>query len=429
MKSSTIKQRAGLSSSCRWWISSDPDDSESIIFGPYDISLSLENPLEIVIGKKDTIFLPNRTYYIYTMIDGIRLDGLNDSVICYPFKTKNCINDINYNTSISGTTISVSFDWVEPTIESYEYSINVKLYDNSDDTMLADVSINSLQDILFTKLINGKNYRLAITAYDSENNTSSDYININGGNIFDLTTYKLLFTNIESTTRSVKWVTQSNLPLPEDSKIESIIQYNDNNFNDSWESNNTISINKQTTLDKITHDTTVDIALRVNNILDENGNPDVISYSKGIRTRKLSVSIIDATFDADNAILNYEMYSNSSKIPLPSGNNRALKDKSYAWEYENDDSEKIIATNADNSTVKFSNLKLDTTYNFIIAATDGYNIVFSDSYINNTVPHVIYIYNRNKQQYDKVIPYVFHNGRFVKTSIYIYHNNKWHETY
>jgi len=431
MKSATVKQRAGLASSCRWWISSDPNDSESIIFGPYDLNLSIENPFDYLMGKKEYIFLPNKTYYMYTMINGITLNGINDSIICYPFTTKNCISNINYSTNISGTTINLHLDYIEPKIKDYEYNLNIKLYD-SNNIEIANADISSLQDILFTKLINGGKYRIAITGYDSEDNTTSNYITINGDNIFYVETYKLLFSNLESSTRAIRWTTASNLPLPEDSKIESIIQYNDNDFKDNWLYNYKIDINKQTTLDKINHDTTVDIALRVNNIVDENGNLDIILYSKGIRTRKLSVEIKDATFDANNAKLKYDIYSNSTKInkdPIVLSNIRVLKDKSYAWEYENEDSEKIQAIEVNDTTINFTDLKLDTTYNFIIAATDEYNTVFSDSYINNTVPHVVYIYNRIKQMYEKAIPYLFHNGRFVKTSIYIYHNNKWHETY
>ena len=431
MKSATEAQRMGLASSCRWWVSSDPNDSESIIFGPYDITLSVQNPFNYLMGKQESIFLPDKTYYIYTMINGISLNGINDSIVCYPIKMKNSIRNITYSSRVSGTTVAVNLDWEESNSKKYECNVRVDVYDDNIGIMATTI-IQHPQELVFTKLTNGKKYRIVITGYDSENNTTSDYITINGNNIFYVETYKLLFSQVETSTRAIKWVTTSNIPLPSDSKIEYIIQQNNGIFADNWNQDDNVKINKISILDKVPHDTTVNIALRVDNIVDEDGNPDVISYSKGIRTRKLSIEVLDSILDGDKAKLYYSIYSNSTKInkdPITMSSVKVLPEESYASYFEGLSSyDTIYADNVTDEYVEFSNLLLDKKYFFTLTATDGHNLVFS-YYTNNTPKHVIHIYDSTKHKYVRAIPYIFHNGRFVKSNAYIYHNNKWRETY
>ena len=423
--------------SCRYYLTSAEDIMEYII---YPKKIPFTNDSDSCYQEFDNTeykLKPNTEYILWTYIDSIKdYNGELDTLNKFIFRTAQCAKNIRHAESFTGTTISVYIDWDEPSqLKERNYITNIyaEIYD-SNNLFIDRKVIHEPDEIKFINLDNGKKYTIVIYGNDSEGNSTSDYMTFKDNNPseFEVITYQLKFTQLETSTRALRFKVDLNYPLPENNKIEYAL-FQDNEEIISWDEHKTVDIDQLRQYPNLKQDSSIELCVRLNNIFDENGDLDVITYTNNLRTKIFSIEILDSETDINSALLTWQAYSNDYPISRDFITNfkiRPIIEECRAWK----DAEVIHVEyypaeyTKDENKLLFDNLHHDAGYKFVIAITDGYNTITSKPFTKKTTSSVIRIYDSLNNKWIKAVPFIYHNNRFIKSECYLYTKNHWRLT-
>jgi len=413
----------------RWFIL---DFDENMLISPTYANCRRSNPYYF--ETTPHVLTPGETYVLWAYIEGVLYEGEPDTLVSVIFTCTEPAYWLSGTTSATGTTISFTPTWIDSTSQDNIVTVIAGIYQygvflEQKQTTYKDVPIK------FTGLNRGQEYTIVYTAIDNEGNSTNDYIayqpGING--TIDELTYKLLFNDFTTTTRSIFFVVSSNRPdLPEGTQVQYYIsQGNEERIN--FGGGLAVDPGSPIQYYHLRHNSAVTVGARFSTLFDENNDYDTTEFTQTYTTElTLEFDGYDSSPHAiasrwraysDNSFIIvdkicgqplYFVYNKISIVPVVRGEvgdsyGNYTMQHNFIW----------VAC----LTRWFDKLSPGRAYRISMTISDGVNEATATGIASTLVP-TLRIYSERDHKWHKALPYIVHNSYWYAAPAYIYFNKE-----
>ena len=386
--------------------------------------------MEGISSTSQSVLIPNHDYELH-----VGIKNISDSMTVVPFRTKLPAQNVRYEETHTGTTITLKAKYDAVDIENY------KLY-----TVIAVTDLDSNQrweynmedEFVITGLVAGHRYNLKFSAMDSDGNTSSSAISLATAELI-VTTFKLEISNLEVSTRCLKFDVSSNQLLYAGHKIyvgvSQDVKHDDHNpmaMIGDFDQGRYINNDHGTEVFDVVHSSATEITCYIDGLQDENGEDDTV-IEVHTKTKRLDAEVDNMIRQEPSTIIaHWVAKSNGSIIDRdPICGERIVADLEHCSVYDPapdaHEHYNIASQDSENNPITFNGVQALERCGVKIMISDGFNSVYSPiTYTTDASLGAIRVSVDN--QWKQALPFISKDNQWHKAITFVLKDNVWKTT-